>query len=145
MAMPSADSVRTMSSSLSVSDWVSDEVGSSMKITFASPGQRPGDGDDLALGDGEGAQRCIDVEVGAEPREQSCALFRAWRHGSTRRGIAPSTARMPIFSATLISGNSARSCQMTSTPAARAAAGDIVSIGLPAKDNCAPGTAGRCR
>ena len=37
---------------------------------------------------------------------------------------------MAMFSATVISGNSARSCQMTSMPAALAVAGDMVSIGL---------------
>ena len=36
-AMPSAESVRTMASRWSVSDWVSEAVGSSMKMSFASP------------------------------------------------------------------------------------------------------------
>ena len=122
-AMPSAESLRTMSSSASVSDWVSDEVGSSMKMSlaFVTSARAIATIWRWAIG------RCAEARRGRDRRPSRAsirsAVRRAWRDESTSRGRAPRLRSKPMFSATVISGNRARSCQMTSMPGSRAIAG----------------------
>ena len=46
---------------------------------FGITGERARDGNDLALRDGKGPKRRIDIEIGAEPRKQPVARRCAWR------------------------------------------------------------------
>ena len=60
----------------------------------------------------------------------AAALSRKARR-CTRRGRVPSSASIVMFSATLICGNNARSCQITSMPKRRACKGETVSTVVP--------------
>ncbi len=105
-----------MTSSASVSAWLSEAVGSSMKTSVASPTSARAIATICRWAMGRAAQRRVEIEPNAEPLEDAAGCRPSWRRSSTRRGRAPRLLSKAMFSATDISGNSARSCQITWMP-----------------------------